>query len=898
MNRKFCCRVVALLSLIVLTGCSSSGNRNQSLPSDNLPPVASIAATSGTPQSHAINSAFGQPLVATVTTNGNPASGLTVTFIAPLTGASGTFSDTGSTTANAITDSNGVATSPAIVANGLVGTYTITATMSGVPTPASFSLTNTTGAPAAITATSGGGQSAAINTGFQAPLVATVMDSGQNPASGAVVTFTAPTASGGTPVASGTFASGAVTEMDTTNASGMATSTAFTANGIAGAGYTVTATVAGVTAAANFSLTNAAGGAASITANSGSPQFTSISTAFAAPLVALVVDASSNPVSGAAVTFTAPASGASGTFANGTATETDTTNASGLATSTTFTANATTGSYTVAAAVPGVTATASFSLTNQVQSSTYVFYLSGEESSASSGNFYALAGAVQIDTSGGVIGGVQDYNDGQGLTSPQPSGDAITGGTLTANSISGQYTLTLITNNTSLGVSGTETLGVQFVNSNHALIMQFDSSATSSGSMDLQKLPTSPLSGGYAFTIYGVDAGYAPIAYGGVFTIAGGTTLDNGFLDTDDNGTVTQDVPLTGTLTAPGAFGRGTLISDDIAANSEAITFNYYVIGAEAMRIIDVDPSVSGSSSDTAVGSAFGQGVNATGASNASIGNSAFAVEGSVFSLPYAFIGMLSPSSGTFSGVADDNELTNGVAPQAAAISGSYSIASNGYGSLTITAGDLGNVSLLGVYMTDPNLNLTDPNNTTSGIGGALIADMDPLLAGGTGILVPQTDTAITSFAGAYALGAQDIDFGIYEFDFLGQATVTSSKNAVLTGTGLLNDPFSDLNPPPGATYSGVTFSGTARPDSKNLGRYTLYTTGKKPNPFVITLPPSSPFDFNVAIYQASGGLLFWLDEDNSGEQMFFGSLQQQGSLAGLPAARKAGTKGASTDKP
>ena len=82
----------------------------------------------------------------------------------------------------------------------------------------------------------------------------------------------------------------------------------FTANATAGS-YTVAATVAGVTTAANFALTNTAGTAASITATSGTPQSAAINTAFAAPLVATVKDSGGNPVQGVTVTFTAPASG-------------------------------------------------------------------------------------------------------------------------------------------------------------------------------------------------------------------------------------------------------------------------------------------------------------------------------------------------------------------------------------------------------------------------------------------------------------------------------------------------------------------------------------------------------------------------------------------------------------
>ena len=42
-----------------------------------------------------------------------------------------------------MTNSSGVATAPALTANGTTGSYTVTAAAPGVATPASFSLTNT-----------------------------------------------------------------------------------------------------------------------------------------------------------------------------------------------------------------------------------------------------------------------------------------------------------------------------------------------------------------------------------------------------------------------------------------------------------------------------------------------------------------------------------------------------------------------------------------------------------------------------------------------------------------------------------------------------------------------------------------------------------------------------------
>lgn len=258
----------------------------------------------------------------------------------------------------------------------------------------------------------------------------------------------------------------------------------------------------------------------------------------------------------------------------------------------------------------------------------------------------------------------------------------------------------------------------------------------------------------------------------------------------------------------------------------------------------------------------------------------------------YAAAGMLSTSNtssslANFSGIADDDEYTYDVLFPDTAISGTYSVASNGYGSLTVNPGELGDISALGIYMTDPNLNLNDPNNTTSGIGGALVADMDPILPGGTGVLIPQTDTAVASFTGNYAFGAQSYNDFLYEFDFVGQGSVTAR---VLTGTGLLSDPFLSLA---SVATESITVSGAPLPDPSNVGRYTMLSTNSTPNPLNFTTDLGTT-GFDVVVYQASGGQLLWLDEDVL--TSFLGSLQQQGSLADVPAAKKS-TKNVRTKK-
>ncbi len=109
-----------------------------------------------------------------------------------------------------------------------------------------------------------------------------------------------------------------------------------------------------------FNLSNLPGAPAGLSVTSGSGQATKAETAFAAPLVARVVDDFGNPLSGVIVTFKAPADGASGTFENDQTTATS--DADGNATSAIFTANAAVGSYTVMAMLTANST--SFSLEN------------------------------------------------------------------------------------------------------------------------------------------------------------------------------------------------------------------------------------------------------------------------------------------------------------------------------------------------------------------------------------------------------------------------------------------------------------------------------------------------------------------------------------------------------
>jgi hypothetical protein len=117
------------------------------------------------------------------TRSGAPLVGATVTLSSPTSGPALIGGD-----ATGTTDSNGRVTfTPA--ANGVVGSFTATATIVGTSFSAGVALSNTQGAPHAVTLVSGGGQSAAAGTAYAQPVVVKVTDFFGNAVSGASVFF-------------------------------------------------------------------------------------------------------------------------------------------------------------------------------------------------------------------------------------------------------------------------------------------------------------------------------------------------------------------------------------------------------------------------------------------------------------------------------------------------------------------------------------------------------------------------------------------------------------------------------------------------------------------------------------------------------------------------------------
>jgi hypothetical protein len=506
------------------------------------------------------------------------------------------------------------------------------------------------------------------------------------------------------------------------------------------------------------------------------------------------------------------------------------------AASTVYTAPSVAGSVTITAASTKkatVTATATVTInpvaTVSSLTGTYTFFINGWDAA---GAPYSVAGSVALDGAGNITGGEQDYFDlNSGNIFPDDPITAATGAITIGNDGRGSVTLTP----TSAPV---ETLSITVVNNNHALIEEFDATATSAGSLDLQTAPASVPAGGNAFALLDTADGFV---FGGVVTSDGTSLFTVGEGDDDLRGAPLYDFAVVGGFSGTDPSGRGTLTLND--PNFGTFEFAYYVVGPEAFRLIAIDGETF------LAGSMFGQGTTAGSYSAASLTNGfVFGQSGEEdlgFGIYSAAGQFTTDATSTFTaGVADVNE-GDGTPVLAGAITGStYFVNSDGYGGIALPGTTTDTLANFGVYLTDPTLNLADPNNTSGGGGGVLLnLDADNL---GAGIVVPQG--SIGAVTGNFAFnddGAYDTGDGEDFFDNIGQ--VYSPGTGAFAGLGDQNDLFNT------GQNAGVTLTGTITGDSSNPGR----STGQ-----LIVNGSTTPID--ATFYQASSSLALHVDVDSS----------------------------------
>lgn len=160
---------------------------------DAAPQPVRLVVVAGDGQSTQVFTAFSSPLqVRAEDAGGQPVAGVAVRFAAPATGAGARF-EGGQPTADVTTDAQGLATSPALIANATPGRFAVTAQADGLA-PVSMTLTNRGSSapvdtPAALRMVSGTAQVAQVGTPFGAPMVVQVLNAAGQPVPGVAVRF-------------------------------------------------------------------------------------------------------------------------------------------------------------------------------------------------------------------------------------------------------------------------------------------------------------------------------------------------------------------------------------------------------------------------------------------------------------------------------------------------------------------------------------------------------------------------------------------------------------------------------------------------------------------------------------------------------------------------------------
>jgi hypothetical protein len=525
--------------------------------------------------------------------------------------------------------------------------------------------------------------------------------------------------------------------------------------------------------------------------------------------------------------------------------------------------------YTVTITATSVTDTSQSASATVSISQQYAFVMAGYGS-------FGMVGSVTLDGLGNVIGGETDYS------ANGSDGNFPITGTYTVDAATGYGSMTW-----SIVGCCSQTNAITATSNSHLTIAEVDQFAGltfgGTGSMDLQTAgPTfsaSQVSGGYSFTLAGYDAaeGFNG-SWGGIFTADGVGTISGGIFDTSLGGGASgySSIPFTGTFTAPDGNGRGIL---DL---SNGASYVYYIVTPEVLRLTTINDSTNPAtvSNATNTGTAFGQGSLATGATNAALfGNYIFNDAG--FSNDNNG-GEQGAAAGQFTtdgngnityGVADINAF--GSVTTVSLAGSTYAIAGSPRGTVSGPSGQAYNI-----YLTDPNLNLLDPNNTT-GTGGALLLEADT--ADTIGVVIPQTANSAT-IAGDYAFvfsnqaNPPNADGG-----FDGEFTAPSSGAGTFSGQGAYQGESSNSLIPIVGPLDGVFTA-----DSSNPGRFTGTVT-TTPALWSNTIGGTTPGTQSVSYYLANGSQGFVVETDSLAPAVGVLELQdmQSAAVAKLKHANK-----------
>jgi hypothetical protein len=437
----------------------------------------------------------------------------------------------------------------------------------------------------------------------------------------------------------------------------------------------------------------------------------------------------------------------------------------------------------------------------------YAFALSGTNSFG----FFSIAGSLQADGNGNITAGVEDVNSATGV--------------FLNLAITGKYTINADGRGTATLFSSLNPINIDFVlvSGQHTLVIRFDNDATASGTMDPQDssaFSAAALQGAFAFGLFGIDAVGNTLATAGLFSANNSGSITGGIEDFNDNGAVSTNLALTGSLSAISANGRGIAV---LTTALGTLNFAFYVVDSNHLKLVEID------STPVLAGDAFRQGTF----SNAALaGAQSFTLGGSSLQGPFAAGGIFTADGhGNITGGVEDIN-NNGSLAQNLSLSGSYSIASSGRGTLTLT--NAAGTSHFVIYPSTGGVQILETDSTVVSSGSAF-AQQGPAFSN-------------ASIHGNYGLNFTGVTSG-GEIDSIAQ--FAADGNGHFKGTVDFNN-------------SGVLSLGLAL-----TGSYSVGTDGR-----VTATLSSSLGTMNMAFYLVNSSLALVLDLDHN--LVAVGSFQHQ----------------------
>jgi hypothetical protein len=403
------------------------------------------------------------------------------------------------------------------------------------------------------------------------------------------------------------------------------------------------------------------------------------------------------------------------------------------------------------------------------------------------------AGSIQI-AGDGTLSGIQDWKDSARTT----QGEAVTGTCSTAATNTGVLTLN------SPNGSGQFTYAVTVPDANgviHGGRIALINAAENSGSgeitlQDSTAFSASALAGSYAFGAIGDDSAGAHQGFIGRFSVDASGAVSAGRADANGSTPLTA-VALTGSLSAPDANGRGIAT---LSASGQSLVMTYYAVNASKLFIIDTD---SGSGTPRLTGYMTRQAApfDATALTTTTGVLSLWGASGTLVPITSLALGRVANGAvvGGSSGTADLvlDSMNHGVpAPAVAYTAGSYTVASDGRTTYTVSNAD--GVRSLVLYLDGPADGYVLQQSGKDGLAGTLEAQSGAItdtlageFVGGTQFasarapidLIPFSELSSGILSSSYATGSYSIDpstgRGFGTFQQSGVATTVSSMYIV-----------------------------------------------------------------------------------------------------------------------